>query len=59
MLAETTRWDALLDVDRRRVWHPYGPMPAAAAPLPVASASGVRLTLADGRELVDGMASWW
>ena len=23
------------------------------------SASGVRLTLADGRELVDGMASWW
>ena len=27
--------------------------------LPVASASGVRLRLADGRELVDGMASWW
>jgi adenosylmethionine-8-amino-7-oxononanoate aminotransferase len=34
-------------------------MPAAAAPLPVVSAHGVRLTLADGRELVDGMASWW
>src|SRR5947209_7458522 len=34
-------------------------MPAVAAPLPVASASGVRLQLADGRELVDGMASWW
>src|SRR4051794_41958725 len=34
-------------------------MPAASAPLPVVSASGVRLTLADGRELVDGMSSWW
>ena len=29
------------------------------APLPVVSAQGVRLRLADGRELVDGMASWW
>jgi adenosylmethionine-8-amino-7-oxononanoate aminotransferase len=34
-------------------------MPAATPPLPVVSASGVRLELADGRELVDGMASWW
>ncbi len=34
-------------------------MPATVAPLAVASASGVRLTLADGRELIDGMASWW
>src|SRR3954452_2137301 len=59
LAAEPTLWDALLDVDRRRVWHPYGPMPAASAPLPVVSASGVRLTLADGRELVDGMSSWW
>ena len=47
----------LLELDRTRVWHPYGPMPAAAPPLPVVSAQGVRLTLADGRELVDGMAS--
>lgn len=50
---------SLLELDRRHVWHPYGPMPAAVAPLEVASASGVRLTLADGRELIDGMASWW
>jgi adenosylmethionine-8-amino-7-oxononanoate aminotransferase len=52
-------WAELLEVDRHRVWHPYGPMPAATPPLPVVSASGVRLRLADGRELVDGMASWW
>ena len=45
--------------DRQHVWHPYAPMPAAVAPLPVTSAAGVRLHLADGRELVDGMSSWW
>jgi adenosylmethionine-8-amino-7-oxononanoate aminotransferase len=55
----TVGWDALLALDRRHVWHPYGPMPARVAPLPVVSAEGVRLRLADGRELVDGMASWW
>ena len=52
-------WDDLLAVDRRHVWHPYGPMPATAEPIPVVGAHGVRLELADGRELVDGMASWW
>jgi adenosylmethionine-8-amino-7-oxononanoate aminotransferase len=41
------------------VWHPYGPLPAALPALPVVSAEGVRLRLADGRELVDGMSSWW
>jgi adenosylmethionine-8-amino-7-oxononanoate aminotransferase len=52
-------WEHLLAVDRERVWHPYGALPAALAPLPVVSARGVRLALADGRELIDGMASWW
>jgi adenosylmethionine-8-amino-7-oxononanoate aminotransferase len=55
--AELTRLDAT------RVWHPYGPMPAATPPFVVESASGVRLTVAgpDGgtRDLVDGMSSWW
>ncbi len=51
--------DDLLEIDRRHVWHPYGPMPAASTPLPVVAAEGVRLRLADGRELIDGMASWW
>jgi adenosylmethionine-8-amino-7-oxononanoate aminotransferase len=49
----------LLTLDRRHVWHPYGPMPSSQTPYPVVSAEGVRLRLADGRELVDGMASWW
>jgi adenosylmethionine-8-amino-7-oxononanoate aminotransferase len=41
------------------VWHPYGALAGGLAPLPVASARGVRLELADGRELIDGMSSWW
>jgi adenosylmethionine---8-amino-7-oxononanoate aminotransferase len=41
------------------VWHPYGGLPAAVAPLPVVSAQGVHLRLADGSELIDGMSSWW
>jgi adenosylmethionine---8-amino-7-oxononanoate aminotransferase len=54
-----TDWDALLAFDREHVWHPYGALPGAIEPLPVVSAEGVRLRLADGRELIDGMASWW
>lgn len=46
-------------LDAAHVWHPYGGFPASTEPLVVASASGTRLTLADGRELVDGMSSWW
>jgi adenosylmethionine-8-amino-7-oxononanoate aminotransferase len=52
-------WERLLALDAERVWHPYGALPAALPSLPVVSAEGVRLRLADGRELIDGMASWW
>jgi adenosylmethionine-8-amino-7-oxononanoate aminotransferase len=52
-------WEELLAFDREHVWHPYGALPAELAPLAVESAEGVRLRLADGRELIDGMASWW
>ena len=41
------------------VWLPYAQMKTAARPLPVVASEGVRLTLADGRVLVDGIASWW
>jgi adenosylmethionine-8-amino-7-oxononanoate aminotransferase len=52
-------WEELLALDGERVWHPYGALPAGQRPLPVVAADGVRLELADGRELIDGMASWW
>ena len=49
----------LLALDAQHVWHPYAPMPAKVPSLLVSEANGVRLKLADGRELVDGMSSWW
>jgi adenosylmethionine-8-amino-7-oxononanoate aminotransferase len=41
------------------IWLPYAQMKTASAPLPVARTQGCRIVLADGRELVDGIASWW
>src|ERR1700750_2665000 len=41
------------------VWLPYAQMNAARAPLPVGRPHGSRIVLADGRELIDGIASWW
>jgi adenosylmethionine-8-amino-7-oxononanoate aminotransferase len=41
------------------IWLPYTQMKTAELPVPVVSARGVRLQLADGRELIDGIASWW
>ena len=41
------------------VWLPYAQMKAAPPPLPVVRTQGCRMVLADGRELVDGVASWW
>lgn len=41
------------------IWLPYTQMATANPPLPVASTDGVRIRLADGRELIDGISSWW
>ncbi len=49
----------LSDWDRQHVWHPYSSFDNPPPVFPVISANGVRLTLADGREIIDGMASWW
>ena len=41
------------------IWLPYAQMKTVSPPLPVIGAHGARLKLADGRELIDGVASWW
>ncbi len=49
----------LIERDQRYIWHPYSSMNSGYAIFPVKSANGVRITLSDGRELIDGMSSWW
>ena len=51
--------EALIELDKQLLWHPYTSM---SHPLPhylVEKAQGCNITLADGRTLIDGMASWW
>jgi len=47
------------ELDAAYVWHPYSSMGSDTPVFPVRAAHGVRLQLEDGRELIDGMASWW
>ncbi len=49
----------LLALDRQHVWHPYAAVESSLPVYPVQSARGCRLQLVDGRELIDGMSSWW
>ncbi len=48
-----------LNFDKEHIWHPYSSMINPPPMTPVVSASGTRLKLNDGRELIDGMSSWW
>jgi len=51
--------EQLIALDQQYVWHPYASMDNPPPAYPVIGAQGVRLTLADGQEFIDGMASWW
>lgn len=46
-------------IDQDILWHPYASMPNSLPAFPVESASGVRIRLKGGRDLIDGMSSWW
>ncbi|MEM6736977.1 MAG: adenosylmethionine--8-amino-7-oxononanoate transaminase [Bacteroidota bacterium] len=48
-----------LSFDQNHIWHPYTSLTNPLPTYPIVSASGVRLKLANGRELIDGMSSWW
>lgn len=43
----------------RKVWLPYAQMKTAPELISVSRASGATFQLADGRELIDGISSWW
>ena len=48
-----------MEFESAHVWHPYASMKNAAPVYPVKSAAGVKLEFEDGRQVIDGMASWW
>jgi len=48
-----------IEFDARHIWHPYSSITHPPCIHEVTSASGVRLKLVDGREIIDGMSSWW
>ncbi|HAT12083.1 MAG TPA: hypothetical protein DCS97_16220, partial [Planctomycetes bacterium] len=52
---------SLIDRDLAAIWHPCSQMSDYAdfTPLPIVSASGCRLQLADGRIVLDAISSWW
>jgi adenosylmethionine-8-amino-7-oxononanoate aminotransferase len=50
---------ALIELDRRHLWHPFTQAATAEPPLQVTRAKGASLFLADGREVIDLISSWW
>ncbi|MFT7671737.1 MAG: adenosylmethionine-8-amino-7-oxononanoate aminotransferase [Gammaproteobacteria bacterium] len=49
----------IAEIDDKHIWHPYSAMHSDSSIYTVESASGVRLKLFNGKELIDGMSSWW
>jgi len=48
-----------LSFDAQHIWHPYSSIKQPGQIHEVVSAQGVYLTLSDGRQIIDGMSSWW
>jgi adenosylmethionine---8-amino-7-oxononanoate aminotransferase len=59
MISGSAMHDSWYETGLPHIWRPYCQMQVEALPLPVTRTRGCRIELADGRELIDGIASWW
>jgi len=50
---------SLLEDDQKYVWHPYSSTCSGTPVFTVKSANNTHIMLEDGRQLIDGMSSWW
>lgn len=48
-----------IELDKQHVWHPYNSLPSRSNLLSVKSTDKTSIFLEDGKELIDGMSSWW
>ncbi len=58
--SDSALWDdTMLAFDHRHLRHPYSALHSETEAWPIVEAHGVYLKLGDGRQLIDGMSSWW
>ena len=58
-MPSSSDWNQLLKYDQQHIWHPYAKLPNTTPAIGVEKTQGSIITLSDGREVVDGMSSWW
>ena len=58
-MTDTTDWPDWFAEGFKHVWLPYTQMETTPPPVPVTATNGVHITLANGRQLIDGVSSWW
>lgn len=56
---KSNHWESLLAFDQQHIWHPYAKNPSPDPVIGVSKTQGSVITLADGRDVIDGMSSWW
>ncbi|MDA3882255.1 MAG: adenosylmethionine--8-amino-7-oxononanoate transaminase [Bacteroidales bacterium] len=52
-------YSELIAIDKHHIWHPYSSINSPVTPELISRADGVYLHTHDGKQIIDGMSSWW